>query len=63
MDTTQPTKPADDPNDVLNLGELIPEHFGRFMDTFAKGHHEGVVPSSIKELARLTVARVNQCDT
>lgn len=47
----------------LNMMELIPEHFGRFFEFFRPGHTEGVVPSRIKELARLKVASINDCDT
>ena len=47
----------------LNLTELIPEHFGRFFEFFRPGHREGIVPSRIKELARLKVAELNGCDT
>ena len=47
----------------LNLQALIPEHFGRYFAFFRPGHTEGVVPSSIKELARLKIAALNECDT
>lgn len=47
----------------LNLTELIPEHFERFFVFFQKGHNEGIVPARIKELARLKIAALNQCDT
>ncbi len=47
----------------LNLAELIPEHFARYFEFFRPGHQEGVVPARIKELARLKVAALNQCDT
>lgn len=47
----------------LNLMELIPEHFERFFTFFRPGHQEGVVPSRIKELARLKIAAMNECDT
>ncbi len=50
-------------NDALNLTELIPEHFARFFEFFRPGHTEGVVPARIKELARLKIAALNQCDT
>ena len=49
--------------DSLDLGALIPEHFARFFEFFKPGHTEGVVPSRIKELARLKIAALNQCDT
>ncbi len=54
------TSPA---NHTLNLAELIPEHFARFFTFFKPGHTEGVVPVRVKELARLKVAALNQCDT
>lgn len=47
----------------LNLTELIPEHFERWFAFFRPGHREGIVPSRIKELARLKVAQLNECDT
>lgn len=53
---------ADDP-DVLNLPALIPEIFERYFAFFRPGHQEGVVPARIKELARLRVASLNECDT
>ncbi len=48
---------------TLNLTELIPEHFQRYFAFFGPGHREGVVPCRIKELARLKVAALNDCDT
>ena len=59
-------KPTPDPipaRDALNLAELIPEHFQRYFAFFGPGHREGVVPCRIKELARLKVAALNECDT
>ena len=47
----------------LNLQALIPEHFGRFFSFFKPGHTQGVLPARIKELARLKVASINECDT
>ena len=47
----------------LNLAKLIPEHFGRYFEFFRPGHTDGIVPARIKELARLKVAALNQCDT
>lgn len=47
----------------LNLTELIPEHFERFFEFFRPGHTQGVLPSRVKELARLKVAELNDCDT
>ena len=50
-------------DDALNLTKLIPEHFERWFAFFRPGHREGVVPSRIKELARLKIAAINECDT
>jgi hypothetical protein len=47
----------------LNLLELAPELFERFFAFFRPGHTEGVVPARIKELARLKIAAINECDT
>ncbi len=47
----------------LNLMELLPEHFERFFAFFRPGHTEGVLPSRVKELARLKIAELNGCDT
>ena len=43
--------------------ELIPDLFDRYFAFFRPGHQEGVVPSRIKELARLKIAALNDCDT
>jgi hypothetical protein len=62
----QSDTPADDSgtsDDVLNLPLLIPELFEGFFAFFRPGHREGIVPSRIKELARLKVAALNECDT
>jgi hypothetical protein len=50
-------------NDTLNLAALIPDHFGRYFAFFTPGHTQGIVPARIKELARLKIAALNQCDT
>jgi hypothetical protein len=50
-------------NDSLNLAELIPDHFARYFEFFRPGHQEGIVPARIKELARLKIAALNECDT
>ena len=42
---------------------LLPEFYERYFAFFRPGHQEGVVPSRIKELARLKVAALNNCDT
>ena len=47
----------------LNLPELIPDLFQRWSAFFQPGHREGVVPCRIKELARLKIAALNECDT
>ncbi len=53
----------DSRSDTLNLIELIPDLFQRYFEFFRPGHQEGVVPSRIKELARLKIASSNGCDT
>ena len=50
-------------SDTLNLQELIPEHFARWFEFFRPGHQAGIVPCRIKELARLKIAALNECDT
>ncbi len=50
-------------SEPLNLTELLPEHFERYFAFFKPGHTEGIVPSRIKELARLKIAALNDCDT
>ena len=47
----------------MDLARLIPEHFDRYFAFFRPGHQEGVVPARIKELARLKIAALNDCDT
>ncbi len=54
---------ANPTSDSLNLTALIPEMFERYFAFFRPGHQEGVVPSRIKELARLKIAALNDCDT
>ncbi len=54
------TPSAEEP---LNLTELLPDLFERYFAFFRPGHQEGVVPSRIKELARLKIAALNACDT
>ena len=39
------------------------DFFERYFSFFRPGHQEGVVPSRIKELARLKLASLNECDT
>ncbi len=43
--------------------DLVPDFFARYFAFFRPGHQEGVVPCRIKELARLKVAALNDCDT
>jgi hypothetical protein len=50
-------------SETLDLSALIPEHFARFFAFFKPGHTEGTVPARIKELARLKIAALNQCDS
>ncbi len=62
MSTATPIDPLED-DTTLNLIELLPDMFERFFAFFRPGHQEGVVPSRIKELARLKIASLNGCDT
>ena len=62
MTAETPRDPESRP-DALNLQALAPEHFARWFAFFRPGHTEGVVPARIKELARLKVAAINECDT
>jgi hypothetical protein len=55
--------PTQDTQDGLNLAALIPDLFAKYFDFFRPGHQEGVVPARIKELARLKIAALNDCDT
>ncbi len=43
--------------------ELLPDFFERYFAFFRPGHQEGVVPCRLKELARLKIAELNDCDT
>ncbi|MBW2422684.1 MAG: hypothetical protein JRG86_00450 [Deltaproteobacteria bacterium] len=52
-----------DSDTSLNLLELAPELFERFFAFFRPGHTGGIVPARIKELARLKIAAINECDT
>jgi len=47
----------------LNLIELIPDLFERWLAFFGPGHREGIAPARVKELARLKIAALNGCDT
>ena len=46
-----------------NPMDLVPDLFERYLAFFRPGHQDGIVPSRIKELARLKVAAINECDT
>lgn len=59
----EPSQPTEGSPSGLDLMGLIPEHFERFFAFFGPGHNGGVVPVRIKELARLKIAALNQCDT
>jgi hypothetical protein len=63
MNAAKSTESAAAPDDVLDLTKLIPDLFERYFAFFRPGHLEGCVPARIKELARLKVAALNQCDT
>jgi hypothetical protein len=58
-------KPAteESPDPGLDLTGLLPDLFERYFAFFRPGHREGIVPSRVKELARLKVAALNGCDT
>jgi hypothetical protein len=60
---TSPKRAEPASGERLDLAALIPDHFERYFAFFRPGHREGIVPSRIKELARLKVAALNQCDT
>lgn len=61
--TTTDEPPALEEGDGLNLTALIPEHFSRYFAFFRPAHTEGFLPCRIKELARLKIAALNDCDT
>ena len=52
-----------EPSSPMNMVGLLPDFFERFFAFFRPGHQEGVVPSRVKELARLKIAALNDCDT
>ena len=62
MTTPDRTTARASAHEGLNLAELIPEHFQRYFEFFRPGHQAGVVPSRVKELARLKIAALNECD-
>lgn len=57
------TSNANATGDVAGPLALLPDFFERYFAFFRPGHQEGVVPSRIKELARLKIAALNDCDT
>ena len=59
----KPTEAHTPANAGLNMTELLPDLFERFFAFFRPAHTEGVAPSRIKELARLKIAALNECDT
>ena len=58
-----PENSTSEPGAGLDLAALIPDSFARYFEFFRPGHQEGVVPCRIKELARLKIAALNDCDT
>jgi hypothetical protein len=40
-----------------------PDFFARYFEFYYPAHEQGVVPTRIKELARLRIARLNACPT
>ena len=63
MTTSTETREQTAAPEPLQLTELIPDLFERYFAFFRPGHREGIVPCRIKELARLKIAALNQCDT
>ena len=47
----------------IDLMGAAPDLFERYFAFFRPGHREGLLPSRIKELARLKIAPINGCDT
>ena len=47
----------------LDLGKAMPDLLGSYLKFFRPAHEEGIVPARIKELARLKIAALNDCDT
>lgn len=48
---------------ALNMTEELPDLFERFFAFFRPAHTEGVAPARIKEIARIKIAAMNECDT
>ena len=59
----EPSADGTQVEDTLNLQALIPDLFARYFEFFRPGHQEGIVPSRMKEMARLKIAALNECDT
>jgi hypothetical protein len=47
----------------MNIMELAPQLFESFFAFFRPAHTEGIAPARIKELARLKIAAMNECNT
>lgn len=47
----------------MNPLELAPQLFESFFSFFRPAHTAGIVPARIKELARLKIAAMNECNT
>ncbi len=47
----------------MNIMELAPQLFESFFDFFRPAHTKGIAPARIKELARLKIAAMNECNT
>ena len=47
----------------MNIMELAPQLFESFFEFFRPAHTEGITPARIKELARLKIAAMNECNT
>ena len=49
--------------DMNSVLAHLPEFFTRYFDFYYPAHEQGVVPTRIKELARLRIAALNGCQT
>ena len=64
MSTQEQRPPEDEESSAgLDMMNLIPDLFEKFFEFFRPGHTEGIAPARIKELARLKIAAINDCDT
>ena len=50
-------------NQLAGIMGRLPELFDDYFRFFYTAHEGGLVPARIKELARLKVARINECPT